>query len=179
VGTTQLTGNTTVTGTATVSGNVTVGAAAGDAALDLPDNAVSSSELLNEPGIASDLAIGSVTLSDTTATLATRIITVPTDGFVIAYAAAALSQGAIAVGDSNVEMEINKTTAPTASSETYYTRIESQKAGTLSFHAVFAVSAGANTFTLTGRDTNRDCSAFNKRLTLIFFPTTYGTTDVD
>jgi len=174
VGTTQLTGNTTVTG------NVTVTAAAGDAALDIPDNAVSSTETSNESGLASDSAVGSVTLGETSVTLATRAINVPSAGFVVAYASANASlAGMVVVGDANVEMEINKTTAPAAVGVTYFTKVESLNIRPVSFHAVFAVSAGSNTFTLTGRSLNNDCTAFNKRLTLMFFPTTYGTTDVE
>ncbi len=163
-----------------VNGSIRVTGATGDDAVQVPDNSISAAETLEEPGLASDLSFSSVTLTETSVTLATRTITVPTDGFVIAHATAVASlECCIVVGDANVEMQINKATTPTNASVRYFTRVESQKIGTLSFHAVFAVSAGANTFTLTGRSTFNDCTAFNRRLTLIFFPTTYGTTDVE
>jgi hypothetical protein len=53
------------------------------------------------------------------------------------------------------------------------------ESGHISFHGLFAVSAGANTFEVQGISFGNDCLISSRRLTLMFFPTTYGTTDVE
>lgn len=44
-------------------------------------------------------------------------------------------------------------------------------------HGLFSVAAGNNTFFLLAKEFSGSLSAFDMQLTLVFFPTTYGTVD--
>ncbi len=168
-------------GTNAPTGKLHVSGAANDTSVVLPDDSISSAETLEEPGLASDLRVTiALTGDETPVTLASRTITVPTDGFVIAHVCSNFSTLGLNLPDTaDVTIFLDKTTSPAATSGEYFRTVETARIEALSFHAVFSVSAGANAFTLTGRSQGLGCNAFNPRLTLVFFPTTYGTTDVE
>jgi hypothetical protein len=185
IGTSSPTSRLHVVGATTLAGTLTVNAAAGDASVALPDNSISAAETLEEPGIGSDFRNNILTVlkfddANAPTTLASRSITVPTDGFVIAFVTCVFENGII-VGGSQPSIFLEKTTAPTAATDGFSVNMpDGIERHTVSFHAVFAVSAGANTFTLRGVTFGLNTTdASTRRLTLMFVPTTYGTTDVE
>jgi len=180
IGTTAPTARLHVAGTATVTGALAVTAAAGNNSVQLPDNAVSAEENLEEPGLASDYRLAAVTLTQPpdSIVVASRTITAPTAGFVLAFATASVQPGII-VGDAQPSLSIHKTTAPTSATDGFGMNLGSLQAGVLSCHGVFAVAAGANSFDLRGISFVQDSRITSRRLTLVFLPTSYGTTDVE
>lgn len=180
IGTLSPTAKLHVSGTALVTGTLSVTAPAGDASVALPTGSVSAAETLDEPGLASDYRENLVTLTGGAAftVLASRSITVPTNGHVLAYATASIGAGII-VGQTSSALFIQKTTAPTADTNGFPLELGSLQDGTTTFHAIFAVTQGTHTFELRGVCFVNNCQISTRRLTLLFFPTTYGTTDVE
>lgn len=164
-----------------ISGNLRVsGGTAGDSGVQFPANVISAAETLEEAGLASDRA-GFVTLEgdNFTATLATRTITVPTDGFVLALASVELSCQALLLPDTlDTFLTIKKTTAPAAETISYARFVETGRAEAMTFHGLFTVNPGANAFSLLIEKDGLDCNAF-AHLTLLFVPTAYGTADTE
>jgi hypothetical protein len=179
VGTTTPSAKLHVLGDARISDTLTVTAPAGDAAVQLPGDSISAPEILDEPGLASDQRVGSTTMTPAaTVTLATRTITVPAAGYVLAQASAAVESGVI-IGLCQPSLSISKDTSPTAESGGFTCALGSLDKNVISFHAVFAVSAGANTFTLSGLSFANNSNVSTRRLTLLYLPTAYGTVDVE
>ena len=160
--------------------------ASGDESVQLPGSSVSRSEVRDEPGVASrqtsdwiDLTLGSVT------SVASRQIVVPDDGYVFA------------MGTAQVEFENSVTQrhyAVFGISETYgafsdyaqLTAVEIPSGMPAGWHnqhisvqGLFAVSAGANNFYFNAHESDGICTVRGRHLTLMYFPTAYGTVDTD
>lgn len=179
IGTTAPTAKLHVAGAATVTGALSVTAAAGNSSVQLPADSVSAAEIQNEAGLASDYRDSLITLTpDGTITVLSRSITVPTGGFVLAHVTASAQPGII-IGTASPTMFLHKQTAPAASTNGFSVQLGSIESGHISFHAVFAVSAGTNLFEVGALSFVNDCRMSTRRLTLMFIPTTYGTTDVE
>ncbi|MEE8572146.1 MAG: hypothetical protein V3T20_02690 [Gemmatimonadota bacterium] len=160
--------------------------ASGDESVQLPGSSVSRSEVRDEPGAASrqtsdwiELPLSSVT------SVASRQIVVPDDGYVFA------------MGTAQVEFENSVTQrhyAVFGISETYgafsdhaqITAVEIPSGMPGSWHnqhisvqGLFAVSAGASNFYFNALESDGICSVRGRHLTLMYFPTSYGTVDTN
>lgn len=158
----------------------------GDSSVELPSEAVNSSEMHDEPGVASIQADGWIILSQgNVTTVASRTMTtVPADGFVFV------------MGTAQVEMD-NSVSQPhyamfgishlvnAWSSQAQETVIELP--GGLpgawynfhvAVHGLFEVSAGSVTFHLNALEIDGVCAVRGRQLTLLYFPTSYGPVDV-
>ena len=151
----------------------------GDDAVLLPTSAVSAVEILDEPGVASASSTGMIELSGPIETLLSRSITVPASGYVLAMATAEVeihhgasySSAFFGVSDSNSSF-------PTAGAK--YHRIPAGATQDtwmpgVSVHYVFPVTEGTHTFYFLGDLVSGTWRAWDKNITLAYFPTSYGT----
>lgn len=156
----------------------------GDDSVALPDDAVSSAERLDEPGIASTSTnvSGSLEVPATYAAIRTASITAPADGFVIATADVQVRRDDSG-GSLRTEIEYGISTSPTSVpfTEVYRYTIASDTLGDflgipLGAHSVFPVAAGQHTFHLVMRSNieGYPMEHTNGRLTLMYVPTAYG-----
>jgi hypothetical protein len=155
----------------------------GDASVVLPNDAISSTEISNEPGVASaTMGTGSIVLDGTVQKLLSRSITVPASGYVLALATCwaeihhsngSWSGANFGVSDVSTSFPSNQDVpiaiGPVAPSATYDIPA--------SPHGLFSVgSAGTYTFYLLGQRFYTDNVYANDiQLTLVYIPTAYGT----
>ncbi len=158
----------------------------GDPAVQLTTDAVNSTEMFNEPGLANNRvgSAGSVTVPVGLASVLSRTITVPAAGYVLV-----LVDGDVALshtsgsGTSFVEWIIDDVAGGFGSgADDMLHQIPSGAAtGTYDFaassHAVFSVpAAGSYTYHLNMNEVGAgSATLFDAQLTVIYFPTAYGT----
>jgi hypothetical protein len=164
------------------------GAATGDDAVRLTTDAVNSIEMFNEPGLANNRvgAAGSVTITTTLSSVLSRTITVPASGFILVLVDGDVELSHTAGGTSSFVQWIIDDVAgglgsgtddmlhqiPGGSATGFYDFATSS-------HAVFSVpAAGSYTYHLNMvRFGTGSARLFDAQLTLIYFPTAYGTVD--
>jgi hypothetical protein len=150
----------------------------------LPTGAISSQECFDEPGVASNALNGGVDITSTALTIIlSRTVNVPTAGYVLVLGTTQLEINHVnGTGDLyNIGVSDSSTALP-ANQDLFTTVIAALPTGNyqkvVSPHGLFVVPAGANTFYLLGEKTaatSDDAIAFDSQLTLVFFPTAYGT----
>lgn len=154
--------------------------ASGDASVALPASSVSASEMLDEPGVANNHA-NSAAIPTSTGPLISRTITVPADGYVLVIASGDLSlpytgsacSFAVGVSDSSTTIPIDQ--------DMQVNLPAGLPSGTYDFcvgsHGLFSVSAGSHTFYFNGVRSSGFITGtvFDLQLTLVYFPTAYGT----
>lgn len=158
----------------------------GDESVNLPVDAVSSVEILNEIGAAQNAAPAYTALTPFTfTTITSQTINAPTDGYVIA-----LAQGEVEIihvqGSGFVYMtlgisqfEDNVPLTQDFGPEIPGTSVSGEYLFPVSPHAIFPVTAGPQTFFLLGYygsgGSNEDnMGVWDAQLTLMFVPTIYG-----
>jgi len=155
----------------------------GDASVSLPNDAISSTEMSNETGVASaTMGTGHITMDGTLQILLSRSITVPAPGYVLVlancwaeihHANGSWSGANFGVSDVSTSFPSNQDVpiaiGPVAPSATYDIPA--------SPHGLFSVgSAGTYTFYLLGQRFYTDNVYANDiQLTLVYIPTAYGT----
>ncbi len=165
---------------------VTPATATGDASVQLPDDSVSASEMLDEAGLSSLTNTAAVTLAlQTTVTVDTITINTPRAGRVVVMAT--LTYRNPDFRDQEVRTII-ATSATAVASAGYPCQLRGDDIGTseagdfpefVTLHKTFSVGAGANTLYLRAFTTNNAPVAFAPPvaddivLTAIFVPTTY------
>lgn len=156
-------------------------AVAGDGALVLPASSVSSEEIADEAGLASDAQSSGVTLNQNFQTIISRSITVPGPGNVVVLASGSTSVQRIsnAVGI----MVLGVSDAPTSLPDTQQMVLQIGPNGITSFfnypvtaHGVFETpAAGTYTFYFNGNSQGFGTPrVFDANITLLYVPTTYG-----
>lgn len=154
----------------------------GNASVSLPVDAVSSTEILDEPGTASATSNTSTVIGTTASVLLFRNITVPDDGyvFVIGTTQAQIGHGTGTSSTLNVGVSDNPTVLPDNQDVGWLIPANSATATytlPITVQGLFEVSAGDNSFYLLGRSATASASMYglDKQLTLIYIPTNYGT----
>ncbi len=147
----------------------------------LPTNAISASEMLNEPGVAGNGTVTSATLVVAPHPIAARTITIPTSGYVLAMGTA---QADIIHTNGTASVSfwgVNNRASAFLDNHALTISIPSVAPGSLNpyrqpvtVQALFGVPAGANTFYFLAAGFG-DVRATEVQLTLLFFPTAYGT----
>lgn len=153
-----------------------------DTSVQLPDNAISSSEIHDEPGTAGSFDPDTVYLTEDGVTLASATIECPVPGYVIALGTTSIS--ASAQGGNGGSIGIENTPAPGESppADAVAFRVNCGVCGgvyvqtPVSTQKVFPVSAGQTAFHLRGWLTfdSAGVAATKAALTLVFIPTAYG-----
>ena len=152
----------------------------GDAAVVLPIDAINSSEIENEAGVANVTGVVT-TLVDTFRTILTQTINAPTSGYILAIATARME----CIKNQSMEDEwsqcgISKspTSISTSLARTWKIPATAANGGyELPFSAsgIFLANTGPNTFYFIGRELEGDgFRLFNSNLSLMFIPTSYG-----
>jgi hypothetical protein len=156
----------------------------GDGSVALPAGAISSAEILDEPGAASyaEASPSAVTISvGSYTTIASRSITVPAAGYVLviatgqaqaAHTTEAASSCNFGVSDAATSLPINQDVAfvipSAAASGAYHVPA--------TVHGLFSVAgAGTYTYYFLGYGILGFMYCFDAQLTLIYIPTAYGT----
>lgn len=158
-----------------------VGDNAGDAAVNLPGDAVSAAEVLDEPGVASTTATAINYLpSSGYGVLASRTINAPADGWVLvmsSFNGYTYHNSGVA---SNAHFGVSNVPDALSANQQLWIGIASTMPsnfynGGYTPHGLFPVSAGANTFYTLGRKSTTDpVFVTNVQMTLVYFPTAYG-----
>jgi len=154
----------------------------GDGSVFLPVGAINANETAAEAGAASAkaFAAGAVQLTTSVAALASRTIVAPTSGYVMAMSSCEV---AIDMLGTTTFTTIGLTEDPTVLPDNQDINVfVSDAIGNglyivpQSNHALFPVSAGNNTFYLSGtKNTTTSCTVRDIQLNLVFIPTAYGT----
>jgi len=156
----------------------------GTTAAVLPSGSISDLEIFDEPGVASNNADGgvsSINLSAAVQTLLSRSLTAPSTGYVLVIGTVGVRINHTTGASSFAELGISDAagTFP-ATQDDLLLDVSLNAASGFYRHIVtvqglFSVSAGASTFYLLGHETQGDYTVFDRQLSLIFFPTAYGT----
>ncbi len=173
-------------GTTTPTGKLHVVAASGDASVVLPTGSISAEEIGDEVGIAADIGSSSVSLTQgVLRTLATRTISVPRNGYVLAIATFDVYRS-IQTGNDAIDAAVGPNNTDVLASEnnrtliTFDTTIASSTGFPCTFQGIFSVNAGSNTFYVIAQGNASPATlAIRPHLSLIFIPTSYGTVDVE
>lgn len=157
----------------------------GDSAVTMATGAVNSVEMFNEPGIANQ-QVGFITITTATTSLISRSITVPGSGFVVAiFDSDTAIQHVSGSGTSTCNWAIDDAAGTTGggNDDMLWLIPSSMPSGLYDFsassHAVFSVpSAGTYTYhvNMSRSGNTTDGDLFDGQLTLMYFPTAYGTT---
>jgi len=153
----------------------------GDSSVALPANSISAAETLDEPGVA-NVRADFVAISSSTSALVSRSITVPGPGYIVAFAQGDLEIVHAAGTVSNVVYGVSQTATAIPGDLDVQTQLPgAASAGRYDFsassHGLFTVAA-AGTYTYyfnAYRFQGASANMFDMQLTLMYFPTNYGT----
>jgi hypothetical protein len=157
----------------------------GNASVELPQKAIDNLEILDEPGVASyqTLAEISLALYPSATNIASRQITAPDDGYVLAIGTAEASVyhpgvpgGVAAFGVSEVSGQFS------SHAQAAEVAIPSGASGgtyrfPVTVHGLFEVSSGENNFYFVGQAAMSGCSAAFRQFTLVYLPSGFGIVD--
>ena len=154
---------------------------AADSTVVLPNNSIDAAEILDEPGIACDIVNGGdvYTPFSSLHTAASRTITAPADGFILAIGSVAL--GGDVGSDSTVLVGLS-TTSSLLGSNKNRTTLFATRFHIVSVNGLFPITSGTSktiSLVLSPEDTGRTLFSGNAHLTLLYVPTSYGTIDID
>lgn len=154
----------------------------GDASVALPTSAVSSGEMLDEPGVANINTDTGVTLAGGVQVLLSRTITCPDVGYVVVIASCQANHLHVNGTTDSVDYGVSDSaTAFPVTQEVAHFTPSTAPTGTYivpaTVHGMFAVAAGANTFYFLARESSGAGSVNDMSLTCMYFPTAYGTID--
>ena len=154
----------------------------GNNSVALPADAVSNSEILDEPGVASNGENASTLIGADPTVILSRSITVPASGYVLVMSSCQLtlihstgtaSRAELGVSDNNTSFPYNQDIMAGlpggAASGTYYIPVTT--------HGLFTVaSAGTYTYYFLGDlfDAAANFRSWDPQLTLVYIPTAYG-----
>jgi hypothetical protein len=157
----------------------------GDASVVLPTSSISSTEMLNEPGISQGKVDGSVTVTGAIAAMidiVTTSITIPSDGYIVLTASAQAGLSGSTTGN-YMSFQIDETAGGSTDLNHYYNvGWSTDSPDGLTWEPVqtqrtYFKTAGTYTFRFEAKDGNGSGSKYlwNPVLTARFFPTGYGT----
>ena len=153
----------------------------GNSSAELPNNSISTPEILNEPGATNSIETSVMPINDAVTVLASTTITAPTDGFVLVIAAGELAINHTNGSLSAVNIGVAESSSAIDNGNALYNRIPTTCAtGTYThpanMHGVFSVTAGVSTFYLLGdKIAGADPNMDDATISAIFIPTDYGT----
>lgn len=157
----------------------------GDNSVSLPTGAIAAAEILDEPGVASNTDGNNVLLLDgSVQTAMSRAITVPTAGYVLAIATC---QARLTGGNPEFDDELSAQFGVSTSSSAFpvnqdvllkqYGRTGTPVEIPVTVQGLFSVSAGTQTLYFLSQKISSlgTVELFDRQLTLVFLPTSYGT----
>ncbi len=170
-------------GTTTPTGKLHVVGAAGD--VILPTSSISAAERFDEPGVASNIRTLVFDMDPTVQTILSRTITVPATGFVLVIGTAEARLDHTENATSEALFGVSPIAGTFPANQDVEVQLSSNARGgvykyAISVHGLFSVTAGSHPYYFLaqesgGLSTFDDWSVENVQLTLVFFPTAYGT----
>lgn len=155
----------------------------GNSSVKLPMNAIYDHEILDEPGVASDKeGTAGVTLTTTLKALLSRSIWCPESGYVLVLGTAqpqinhtkgTISGAEFGVSDSSSFLPDNQDVGLWIDDEVSTGLFEYP----VTVHGLFQVSSDANTFYFLAKKSGGGFTVYDMQLTLVYFPTAYGTVE--
>lgn len=149
----------------------------GSASVALTPDAIDASEVLDEPGVASNVGTNLVIIGSSPTNLLSRAIVAPADGYVFVTGTVELytqyRADSVSIGLANdpVDWPVSQRFL-----NTFDTSAESLNSRTVTVNAVFPVTAGVDTYYLRiGKLSSEPLAALNRQLSVLYFPTSYGT----
>jgi hypothetical protein len=177
-----------------VNGNIGIGisnptsrlhvedAVGGNGSVVLPNNSIAAAEVFDEPGVAGDAeGVNAAALTPSVQALLSQSITVPTAGFVLVLGTCQATANHVNGTQSMATFGVSSNTTSFPSSQDVQVSLPSSAVSggynwAVAVHGLFSVaSAGSHTFSLLAQETSAQWSASEMQLTLVFFPTSYGT----
>ncbi len=156
------------------------GGLTGDASVAVPNNAINSLEMENESGVASEATDINIAFGGSPQTHISRSITVPASGYVLAIGSAEVSvthtNGNLSTGQFGVS-DVSATFLANQDLDVFVN--DAAPSGLygwpITVHGLFSVSVGTHTFYFVGDEDAGGFISQNQQLSLIYFPTAYGT----
>ncbi|PKK83586.1 MAG: hypothetical protein CVT49_08105 [candidate division Zixibacteria bacterium HGW-Zixibacteria-1] len=161
---------------------------AGDGSVNLPDSAVSSPEILDEPGLSGNVTPADILLTQGATTmqdLVTTIITIPADGYIMVSAGATMEASGTSKA-SQIYLQIDETAGGNIVSPYFvmsgsgdHDTPSSRHYLSMSVERVYFKSAGTYEFRLEAKASPDNGSGAETRMqrphiTAIYLPTAYG-----
>jgi hypothetical protein len=152
----------------------------GNQAVVLPNGSISALEMADEPGVASNTSNDSITLDGTVQTLLSRTLTAPSEGYVLVIATAEVQlahvNGILSAADFGASstagsLPDNQRVSIVVSNTTP----NGTQTHVVTVHGLFATPGGPDDFYFLGDRTSGEFSLQELQMTLIYFPTAYGT----
>ena len=152
----------------------------GDGSVILPAGAISDTEILDEPGAASYTeGLSSVTLTGDPTTIGIQSITCPTSGYVLAIGTCQGRSSHTTGTSSSAQFGVSTDATLPENQDVGFYFPSGNPSGTydipVTVHGLFEVTAGSHDFYLLGQSLAGTHYAFDRQLTLVFLPTSYGT----
>jgi len=147
---------------------------------EVADGSLTAVDIGDEPGVASNTSTVTIVMDGTTQTLLSRSITAPAAGYVLAIATAQVNISHINGDNSHAAFGVS--TTPGVFPPNQYVRVfflstivSAIYMQAVTVHGLFSTSGGLQTLYFLGEEVTGSFSATNLQLTLIYFPTAYGT----
>jgi len=153
--------------------------ASGDGSVSLPLDAISSFEILDEPGIANYATTVGAGLTASFAPYASQTINAPAAGYVLVMGTADVSPNHTSGVATNITISVSASPTSVPATQNIWLYLPAAMP-TSTYHypvtvsGMFQVSAGSNTFYLDAEVTNGVGSIFERNLSIIYIPTAYG-----
>jgi hypothetical protein len=152
-----------------------------DESVDLPSNALSGPELLDEPGVASNNNTGTITLSGPIESLVSRTITPPSGGYILAMAGCYTQANHVTGTNSELQIGLSDVATAFGAAQDVNMRVPSgAPSGTYRFpshmNAIFVASAGVplTVHLVAEIVTGTTLAVGDIALSLLYVPTAYG-----
>jgi len=156
--------------------------ATGNSSVALPDGSILAPEIGDEPGVASSLdGTNAVVLGGVgVVTILSRTITCPTAGYCVVIGTCQAQVGHVSGSYSTANFGVTDTAGSLPINQDVSLQYAADAGGgtytaPVTVHGTFSVGAGANTFYLGGEKLSGTWFVYDSQLTIMFFPTSYGT----
>jgi len=154
----------------------------GNDVVSLPQDAIGSSEILDEPGASSSTYGGGWYALDplVLTTIRSSTITAPADGYALVIGTTQPMIFHSSGTDSSLDVGVSDSDSSLPENQDLQVRLDRGLAsGTYSVpataHGLFEVSAGSNTFYMLARENSGNVEMYDIQLTVIYIPSAYGT----
>jgi len=154
----------------------------GTNSVQLPDDAISAAEVLDEPGVANIQTGSYAALTSSVLSVASRFIDAPAPGFVFVSATAVVEFDNRTNQGHYVEIALSELqNAFSSKAQEFDVSIPGGEYGhyyeTVTVTGLFEVAAGVHTFYLNAREVAGECRVGPRNLNILYFPTAHGSTD--
>jgi len=153
---------------------------AGNDSVALPVDAIESTEVLDEPGVAGYASDSIYFFGTPLAAILSRTITVPESGYCFVIATGQANCNHSPGTTSRLYLGVSDTADSLPDNQDVLLKINASAGLGLwghpvTVHGMFTVSPGSNTFYFLGQEDGGDWTITNMQLSVMYFPTAYGT----